>query len=251
MPTTKQRDQSAGKKRQNAPVTLMEETLAEFAEQMDAHLGRATGFADAARDWRKYTDEANVLAPRGQYRTAIADRLDRFIGTDQAVVQGKPLQHRWVGGGTRRVLRSAAVSRANPELWEASRPTMRIMAVKHHLALPPVLAVPRMRTPAEAWEALRIAQTRATSARQAAADARAVFMAAVDDCADVWDGSRRVTADGWTVGVDPSQRFNEAVCRKLAEQRGIDLTPLEEETHSDGRLVYAVGEVIVDEFDGD
>ena len=233
-------------------VTVLAESLDEFAAQMDAHLGRPTGFADAVRDWRKHTDVANALDSRKPYRQAIHDKLDRYIGTDQAVVEGQPLQHRRVGGGTRRVLRSATVSKAHPELWAAARPALRIMAVKHHLAVVPTLRVPRMRTAAEAWAALKLAQTRATEARKAAEAAREVFLTAVDECADVWSGEPMLTADGWTVGINEQQRFNEALCRQLAQQRGIDLTKLEEETHSDGRLVYAVGDILAgDEIDGD
>lgn len=252
MTTTTQRAQRAGKKRQQVPVTIMAETLDEFAAQMDAHLGRTTGFTEAVVAWRKHTDEVNALASRAAYRTAITDRLDRFIGTDQAVVQGQPVTHRRVGGGTRRVLRSAAVSKSHPELWAAARPVLRIMAVKHHLAIPPALVVPRMRTAAEAWAALKLAQSKATAAKAAADEARRLFMECVDECADVWSGDARLTADGWTVGVTEQQRFNEALCRQVAQQRGIDLTPLEEETHSDGRLVYALGDILGgDEIDGD
>ncbi|QHB37801.1 hypothetical protein I5G63_gp060 [Mycobacterium phage Imvubu] len=252
MTTTTKRAAARGKKASTPAVEIMDETLEEFAAQMDAHLGRTTGVAEAVKNWRKHTDEANALASRGPYRQAIHDKLDAYIAADSAAVEGQPLGHRRVGGGTRTVLRSAAVSKAHPELWAAARPVMRIMAVKHHLAVPPTLRVPRMRTAAEAWAALKLAQTRATKAKAAANEARELFLAAVDECADVWDGSARLTADGWTVGVTEQQRFSEAVCRQLAQQRGIDLSAVEEETHSDGRLVYALGDILaMDEDAGD
>lgn len=230
----------------------MNVTLVEFGDQIDAHIGTATGFADAVREWREATDRAAALDSKAAHRTVIHERLERFIATDQAVVTGRRVVARRVGGGTRVVLRSAVVEKARPELWAAAKVTSRIMAVKHPLAGPPELAVPRMRTAAEVWAALDRAKKQATEAKKAADAARDLIMGVIEDVADMWDGEPLLTADGWTVGTKYQVRFNEARCRELAVGMGIDLSPLEHVEPSSGRLVYALADSdTTDEIDGE
>ncbi len=232
-------------------VPVMEETLDEFGAQIDAHLGRAAGFAEAVRTWRAATDLVNALSNRAAHRAAIATKLDGFIAGG-AVVDGKPLTTRAVGGGTRRVLRSAVVEAAHPTLWVAARVTRRVMSVKHPNSGAPELVVPPMRTAAEAWDALAVAKARARAARKDADEARSVVFGIIDATSRTWDGSPLLTADGWRVGVDYQTRFNEALCRELAAEQGIDLGVIEEDAASSVRVTYVLGGVdVADEFDGD
>lgn len=234
------------------PATAMDVTLVEYGDQIDAHLGQATGFADAVRSWRTNTDLASALDSKADHRRVIQDRLDRYIDTGQAVVTGRCVVAQRVGGGPRVVLRSAVVEKAHPVLWAASKVTSRVMAVKHPLAGPPELPVPRMRTAAEVWDALERAKKQATAAKKEADAARAVIMGVIEDTADIWDGAPLLTSDGWTVGTSLQTRFNEARCRELAVDQGVDLSPIEAVEPSAGRLVYRLVDPDTgDEIDGE
>ncbi|QWY84407.1 hypothetical protein SEA_KNOCKER_65 [Mycobacterium phage Knocker] len=235
------------------PAKNMDITLVEFGDEIDDHLGRAVGFADAVREWRTQTDIARALDSKADHRRVIHERLDRFITSGNGVVDGRRIEAVRTGGGPRVVLRSAVVEKAKPDLWFASKVTNRVLAVRHPSAVVPEFPAPRMRTAAEVWAALDRAKKQATAAKKAAAEARAVIDMVLDECAAVWDGTPHLTADGWTVGVQWQVRFNEARCRELAEEQGIDLSNLEAVEPSAGRRVYRLVDPDggADEIDGE
>lgn len=231
----------ATKHRRNAPPPeQMDVSLACFAGQIDEHLGRATGFAEAVATYRAQTDLGAVLDSRSALRTAVHARLDANIAAGAGFVDRCAVRA-VRRGGTRRVsLKADLVRHELPGLWQVSRVAQLYLEVKHPLSRAPALAVPPMRTTAEAWAAYEQLKKRAAVAKKAADTARGTINAVLDEVAAVWDGGARVTSDGWTVGRREQLRFDAGLCRTLALQRGIDLTPVEQVVETVGHLVYVL-----------
>lgn len=251
MTTTARRTSSRAAK--PAPVEMMDETLAQFTAQIDAHVGRATGYADAVREWRTHSNMVAALASTADYRRAVDAKVQRFIDAGSAVVADKRLAVKTSGGGVKRALRSESVKAANPALWEASRPASKVVVVKHHLIVPPTLTVPPMRTAGEAWEVLTQARKRMTAAQHARDAARDIILDVLDEVSAVWDGTPRLTADGWAVGNTWRVQFNADRCARVAEKRGIDIDSLMVDVEVPVRRTFVLqgDDGGADEFDGE
>lgn len=220
----------------------MDVSLAQFAAQIDEHVGRETGFETAVRDYRKHADLSTAYGPQSEARRKVYAKLDAQIDAGSGYVAGRQILAVRRGAGVRRALRSSVVKQRRPELWDASRVTQRTLGIKYALAGTPNIVIPSMRTVAETWAAYEHVKRLTSASNANVALARERLRAVAEEVTDVWNGELRVTADGWTVGWSESEKFEAGRCRQVAEARGIDLTPLEVEEHVAGSLVYVLAE---------
>lgn len=245
---------TATRKRPTAPV--LDVTLEQFGEQINDHLGRDVGYAAAVADYRRGADLAAALTPQGELRAAVAATLGRMVDTGQARSGIGEVCRRRAGGGPVRVLRSAAVKAAQPGLWTDSRKAQRSMAVASTgaVARPRVVrAAPVLF--ADVWAVYDSLRSQASEANALRTEARSTLLAIHREVSALWNATPLVTADGWTVGENVQARWNSGRCRALAQQRDIDLEPLEAVEQHAPRVFYVLvepggGEDDWDEIDG-
>lgn len=230
-------------------VELIDMTLVGLSAYVDERLGRAVGFAEAVVEWRKQSDLANALASTAAYRRAVAEKIERYTAMGHDHVAGQRVVRRDTVRVTTTV-RSAAVERAHPALWSQARVLTRSMAITAPATSPVlVLSVPSMPTMAEAWRVHTLAVKRCTAAGNARDAAKDVLVEAIDGLSGEWDGTPRLTTDGWTVGMSEGLRFNAARCMELAVEAGIDLSAVAETKTSVQTRYALVDNEIGDEYD--
>lgn len=227
----------------------MDETLAQFAAQIDDHLGREAGFEQAVRDYRRHTDLAAALSARGELRAEIHARIERLIENKTALIDGQPIRRVRRGGQRRLVLRSEIVKQVNPGLWDASRSNARILSIKLALAGKPRIPRPPMTMTADVWAAYELTKKRCTAAKRAAETARLQLLTILDDVEDTWNGVPKLTSDGWTVGAQWQLRFSADKCKTLAERDEIDLSDMISVETAPLSTTYELVTSAVDEFD--
>lgn len=235
----------------------IDQTLDQLSSQVDAHIGRRTGFASAVREYRINADREKAVGSKSDYRLKLNRMLDLALaGRDEVAVLGERVGRRVTPAKVKRCIPSSAAKKGNPQLWDMARIARPRVTVSCDQVFS--VQVPGFVPSAvdQVWG--EILRRRAEAARYAAAvdEARKTINETLDACAGVWDGAAVWTADGWKVGRSLIQTYDESRFKQLCEDRGVRWSRYVELVAVPERVQYvSLGEAEedweIDEIDGD
>ncbi|AER48979.1 hypothetical protein SEA_DONNY_67 [Mycobacterium phage Donny] len=242
-------------KRQAPPV--LDLTLTELCQQIDAHLGRETGVEAAVTAYRRFSDEASALDNKGKYMTALVEGISAHLDAAKTPPMIGRARIERIPAKTYKThrLTSESVKKTDYGLWVASAVEEVRLAVKTDIELvaPPVGT--RFFSTQAAWRAWEAAKERRRFCEQRRDAARDTLRAVFAEAAETWGGEALLTSDGWRLGWSSGQRFSASRCAEIAAQRGIDLDPMKVVSTSTRSATFKLIEPDefdeVDEIDGD
>lgn len=202
--------------------TLRPESLDEFAQKVDAVLGRETDLARAVRGYCLARDIGAVFKPSTEWRV----ELDAGVKSVYRQGIGPDQHHKIVeisrGGGTKRAVRAPRVKEKFPNLYEAARVKTTVVNIDGPAA---TVWLPSNKGPC-VFSALEYMAAKRAEGRDLNAVSKEVILGVVEDMG--WEpGEAWVTSDGWQIGHSVQRRFSEVRLLELLRQNGKDAEELD------------------------
>ncbi len=242
------------KKQPDEPLDL---TLHELCEQIDAHLGRATGIEEAVTAYRRFSDEAAALDNKDAFLTSLNEGLAAHLDAAKTPPMIGRARIERVPAKTYKThrLSSELVKKTDYRLWVASGVEEVRLAVKTSIELVAPPAGTRFFSTQAAWRAREAALDRRRFCEQRRDAARDVLRAVFAEAAATWGGEALRTSDGWRLGWSSGARFSATRCSEIAKQRSIDLDPMKVWSTATRSVTFRLVEPDefdeIDEIDGD
>lgn len=209
-------------KSKTAAKNEITETLAEFCDQVDAHLGRRTGLEEAVREYRASSDRLSCVGSGTEYRKKLNRMMAAAMGdADEVVVLGERVARRVSAPRVVVKVSSAAAKKGNPELWDRARvvrPRLNIVGDRTWTVQLPGFVPGAVD---QVWDEINRRRAEAAAYTAAVDEARETINATLDACATVWDGTAVWTADGWKFGRTMTATYTESRFKELCEERGV------------------------------